>query len=157
MSQLLFGLIMGGIIVLAALFNGLYVNKKEAKLAASHHPRKLTTAQRDQFLKSLGEAPAGAINITAIRGDLESVSFAHELNSLFQTAGWPTQGVRQAFLTGNPTGLILTVNSREGTPPHASLLQNTFKAIGLPAPAEINSNNPLQSLNLIVGHQPELL
>jgi hypothetical protein len=153
MSQLLFGLILGGIIVLAALFNGLYVNKQAAKLAASQHPRKLTKAQREQFLKTLGEAPAGAINVTAIRGDLESVSFANELNSLFQIAGWPTQGVRQGVFSGFPTGLILTVNSNEGVPPYASLLQQTFKAIGLPASAEINSNNPMQSLNLIVGHK----
>src|SRR5947209_5631610 len=128
--QLLFGLIIGAIIVLAALFNGLYVNKQLAQLEGNQPPRKLTPPQREQFLKLLSETPAGTINVTAIRGDSESVTFAHELDSLLNTAGWHTQGVSQAVFTRNPTGLILTIISIKEAPLCAGVLQHTFKAIG---------------------------
>lgn len=154
MMQLLFGVILGLIVVLTALLGGLYVNKQKAE-STLKHPRKLTEAQREKFLKLLSESPKGEVNVTAVKGDFEAITFAKELDGLFNIAGWFTQGVYQSGFVGNPTGLILTVNNAAETPSYAGLLQSAFRAIGFPASAEIHREDPAQSLNLTVGHNPE--
>jgi hypothetical protein len=150
MTQLLFGIILGVIIVVFALFNWLYINRN----TGADKSRQLTLAQREQFLKLLCESPGGNVNVTAVHGNRNSINFANELDNLLNKAGWPTRGVKQAIFTGNPTGLILTVNSSKETPPYASKLQHILKTIGLPVSAEMHTEDPIQSLNLTVGDNP---
>ena len=65
--QLTFGLILAAIIVLAAVFSGLYVNKQPVELEGNRPPRKLPPPKREQFLKLVSEIPAGTVKVKAIR------------------------------------------------------------------------------------------
>ncbi len=117
-------------------------------------PRTLTPEQRGQLVKALRSGPRGPVDTISVLGDAESHAFAIELDTLLKEAGWVTGGVSQAVFSGNPTGLIIKVHSKETVPPHAVPLQRALNSIGVSVAAEADSKIPAQSLALVIGRRP---
>lgn len=118
---------------------------------------RLTQQQRQLFLCALAKSPIGNVKISAVRDDFDSINFANELSHLLRKAGWHTSEVQSINFVNNPKGLIITVNSTAQSPVYASVLQRSFREIGLKTQAGTNSKIPENTLSLIVGLRPSLL
>jgi outer membrane protein OmpA-like peptidoglycan-associated protein len=121
-------------------------------------PRRLTEDQRAQLVRTLGAGPQVPLAVVTPVRDDESQAFAKELDALFHTAGWATQGVRvsQQAMRDTPPGLLFVYNSvDETTFAPAVRLQKVFNAVGIAAQSRPQKGMPQGVLTLIVGPQPQ--
>jgi outer membrane protein OmpA-like peptidoglycan-associated protein len=132
------------------------VYQDQAKLAhemrRQQSPRKLNGDQREQLLHMLRDDPKVAMTVVSASGDGESYTFAEELDTLFNIAGWPTRGVSQQTVAGIPPGLTFVTRSGDG-PMYARAirLQDTLHAMGIAAHSRAVESMPQGSLMLLVG------
>jgi outer membrane protein OmpA-like peptidoglycan-associated protein len=118
-------------------------------------PRKLTEDQREQLVRTLREVPKVPLAVVSLRGDGESYAFAKELDELFNTAGWATQGVSQQTMSGIPPGLTFFTKSGEAaTFTRGIRLKDTLHAMGIAAHNRAHERMPQGLLTLVVGPQP---
>jgi hypothetical protein len=119
-------------------------------------PRQLTEDQRAQLVQTLREVPHVPLTVVALLGDDESHAFAKELDALFNTVGWATQGVSPQAMHGTPPGLILVYNSSDAaTFAQAVRLQDVFHAVGIAAQIRPQKGMPQSLLALVVGPKPQ--
>jgi outer membrane protein OmpA-like peptidoglycan-associated protein len=119
-------------------------------------PRRLTEDQRTQLVRTLGAGPQVPLAVVAPVRDDESQAFAKELDALFHTAGWATQGVRvsEQGMRGIPPGLIFVYNSGDAaTFAQAVRLQDVLNAVGIAAESRPQKGMPQGVLTLVVGPQ----
>jgi hypothetical protein len=118
-------------------------------------PRKLTEDQREQLVRTLREIPKVPLAVVSLREDGESYTFAKELDALFNTAGWATQGVGQQTMSGIPPGLTFFTKSGDAaTFNRAVRLKDTLHAMGIAAHSRAHARMPQGLLTLVVGPQP---
>jgi outer membrane protein OmpA-like peptidoglycan-associated protein len=115
----------------------------------------LTEDQRTALLRTLQEDPKVPLAVVSISGDGESHAFAKELDALFNTAGWATQGVIPQTVSGIPPGLTFVTKSGDAAMlARAVRLQNTLHELGIATHSRAVESMPQGSLMLIVGSQP---
>jgi hypothetical protein len=115
-------------------------------------PRTLTEDTRKQLVQRLRELPKVPLAIVSLPSDGESQTFAQELEALFHTAGWATQGVSQQAMRDIPPGLIVLYKSGDAaTLAVARRLQNTLHAVGIAAQNRAQNSMPHGLLTLAVG------
>ena len=118
-------------------------------------PRKLTEDQREQLVRTLREIPKVPLAVVSLREDGESYTFAKELDALFNTAGWATQGVSQQTMSGIPPGLTFFTKSGDAaTFTRAVHLKDTLHAMGIAAHSRAHARMPQGLLTLVIGPQP---
>jgi outer membrane protein OmpA-like peptidoglycan-associated protein len=118
-------------------------------------PHKLTEDQRKAFLRTLQENPKVPLAVVSISGDGESHAFAKELDALFNTAGWATQGVTPQTVSGIPPGLTFVTKRGDAAMfARAGRLQDTLHEMGIATQSRAVESMPQGSLMLIVGPQP---
>jgi outer membrane protein OmpA-like peptidoglycan-associated protein len=118
-------------------------------------PRKLTEDQREQLLRTLRDDPKVPLTVVSILGDGESYAFAEELDALFNTAGWATQGVSQQTVSGIPPGLTFVAKSGDAAMfAQAARIQNTLHTMGFAAQSRTLESMPQGLLMLVVGPKP---
>jgi hypothetical protein len=137
----------------------LLIYREPAKLVREirHQPssRKLTGDQREQLLQTLREDPKVPLTVVSVARDSESYAFAEELDTLFNTAGWPTRGVSQQTVTGIPPGLTFVMGSGDGTvSSRAARVQDTIHAMGIVSQSRALDSMPHGLLMLLVGPKP---
>jgi outer membrane protein OmpA-like peptidoglycan-associated protein len=115
---------------------------------------KLTEDQRKTLLRTLQEDRKVPLTVISIMGDGESHAFAKELDALFNTAGWATQGVVPQTVSGIPSGLTFVTKSGDAAMfTRAARLQDTLHEMGIATQNRAVESMPLGSLMLIVGPQ----
>lgn len=111
----------------------------------------LEKEQRKKLIEILKSGTKGEIDIIAVMDDKVSQMLAMELDALFKSNGWLTNGVVKSAFAEAPSGIILAANSKHTAPSYASFLQRTFITIGVPVSAAINNKYREWSLTLIAG------
>jgi len=111
----------------------------------------LEKAQRKKLIEILKSGAKGEIDIIAVMDDNVSQILAQELDALFKSNGWLTNGVVKSAFAEIPSGIILAANSKHTAPSYASFLQRTFITIGVPVSAATNNKYREWSLTLIAG------
>ncbi len=111
----------------------------------------LEKEQRKKLIEILKSGVKGEIDIIAVMDDKVSQMLAIELDALFKSNGWLTNGVVKSAFAEAPSGIILAANSKHTAPSYASFLQKTFITIGVPVSAAINNKYREWSLTLIAG------
>ena len=115
----------------------------------------MTEGQREQLFRTLREDPKVPLAVVAISGDHESYAFAEELDALFDSAGWPTQGVTRETVSDVPPGLTFVTNSGDGAVfARAAGIQYALLALGIAAQSRALESIPEGVLMLVVGPQP---
>jgi hypothetical protein len=118
-------------------------------------PHKLTEDQRNALIRTLQQDQKIPLTVVSIIGDGDSHAFAKELDALFNTAGWATQGVVPQAVSGIPPGLTFVTKSGDAAMfDRASRLQDTLHEMGIATQNRAVESMPLGSLMLIVGPQP---
>jgi outer membrane protein OmpA-like peptidoglycan-associated protein len=118
-------------------------------------PRRLTEDQQAQLVRTLGVGPQVSLAVVALLRDDESQAFAKELDALFRTAGWATQGVSQQAMQDTPPGLIFIYNSSDpATFAQAIRLKDVLNAVGIAAQSRPQKGMPQGVLMLVVGPKP---
>jgi outer membrane protein OmpA-like peptidoglycan-associated protein len=118
-------------------------------------PRRLTEDQQAQLVRTLGVGPQVSLAVVALLRDDESQAFAKELDALFRTAGWATQGVSQQAMQDTPPGLIFVYNSSDpATFAQAIRLKDVLNAVGIAAQSRPQKGMPQGVLRLVVGPKP---
>jgi hypothetical protein len=117
-------------------------------------PRRLTEEQRTRLLELFRANPKGAIGITAVTGDAESIAFGRELAEVLAEAGWQVNFNDVLTFGGTPVGVFIVLRSKENVPVRAIILQKALEQVGISAPAELNPNAPEDSVGLVIGNKP---
>src|SRR5262245_18026168 len=111
--------------------------------------RSIDDVQANEFLTTLAGAQKGNLELMYAGGDPEVEALSERIEQLLWTAGWATSG-SVLMSSKMPVGLKLIVPSRDATPPQVAL-QRALKAAGLPAPEQVDSTRPADSLLLVIG------
>jgi outer membrane protein OmpA-like peptidoglycan-associated protein len=126
-----------------------------AEVRQRQPPHGLTEDQRKALLRTLQEDPKVPLTVVSISGDGESHAFAQELDALFNTAGWATQGVIPQTVSGIPPGLTFVTKSGDAAMLAQTVrLQDTLHELGIATHSRAVQSMPQGSLMLIVGPQP---
>lgn len=107
-----------------------------------------------RFLDILKQGPEGIIDIYAVKGDSTSIELAADFHTLFNKAGWTTNGVVQSTFFPKIEGLVLAFNSKDTAPSYASFLLQAFNRLGITVSSRTNNKYPEWSLSLIVSDFP---
>jgi hypothetical protein len=127
-----------------------------AEIRQRQSPHKLTEDQRNVLLRTLQEDPKVPLTVVSISGDSAPHAFAKELDGLFNSAGWATQGVIPQAVRGIPPGLTLVTKSGDAAmSARAVRLQDTLYEVGFATHSRAVESMPQGSLMLIVGPQPK--
>jgi hypothetical protein len=119
-------------------------------------PRGITPEQRRQFLAFLKDKPRGRVGLVTVKGDGEAQGFALELEEMLKEAGFETEGVSHAMFPREvPRGLILRLHNQQSAPPHAGSVQLALEHIGIPAPGVPSSQEPANSMTIVIGRNPD--
>jgi outer membrane protein OmpA-like peptidoglycan-associated protein len=119
-------------------------------------PRTLAEATRKQLVQRLRDLPKVPLDIVSVSSDGESQAFAQELEALFHTAGWATQGVRYQAMRDIPPGLsVFYQRGDAATFAVARSLQKTLHAVGVAAHNRAHNSMPHGSLMLAVASKPQ--
>lgn len=95
--------------------------------------------------------------IWCVLGDSDSTKFAVSLVAAFRTAGWQLKGyygMNQALFPGNPTGIIIILNSKDANPAGVRELIITLRESGIEPTEEIDTDIPPNHFRIIVGRKP---
>jgi outer membrane protein OmpA-like peptidoglycan-associated protein len=126
-----------------------------AEIRQRQPPHSLTEDQRKALLRTLQEDPKVPLTVVSISGDGESHAFAKELDGLFNSAGWATQGVIPQTVSGIPHGLTFVTKSGDAAMLARTVrLQDTLHELGIATHSRAVQSMPQGSLMLIVGPQP---
>jgi hypothetical protein len=130
---------------------------KRARAAKqSGQPRAITPEQRRQFVAFLKDKPRGRIGLLTVKGDGEAHGFALEIEDLLKEAGFETNGVSHAMFPREvPRGLILRLHNEQSAPAHAGSVQLALEHIGFPAPGVPSSQEPANSMTIVIGRNPD--
>jgi len=109
---------------------------------------------KKQFLDILKQGSEGIIDLYAVQGDSDSKKLASKFDTLFNQAGWTTNGVAQSTFSPKVEGLVLAFNSKETAPSYASFLLHAFNKLGISVSTRVNSKYPEWSLSLIISDFP---
>lgn len=127
--------------------------KQSEETKAKIEPRQLTLQQEAELLAILKNIPNEIIDFDGVSGDQEATIFRDQLISIFRKAGWKIGNIGESIGL-NPSGLLLIVQSKETAPSYTKLLQDTFKFLGFPAPAQIMAGYKPNSIKIFIGHKP---
>jgi len=92
--------------------------------------------------------------ITCVLGDPDSTKFAVNLVGAFEVAGW-RNSLSQAIFSGNPTGIIIKLNSQQSDPPGLREFVGILREAGIEPTGEVDSKVPSDHFKIIVGRKPE--
>ena len=117
-------------------------------------PRRVGAEARAKVVSMLRASEVCSIEVLAVKGDAESVTFATELADVVKEAGWTTGAVQETNFKDEPAGLFLVVHSAETAPRCAGHMQQALDAAGFPAQGEAHKDRRVGSLTLVVGRRP---
>jgi hypothetical protein len=119
-------------------------------------PRALTAEQRRLFVTFMKGKPHGRIGVLTVTGDGEAHGFAVELEGMLREAGLETDGVSEAvFPREVPRGLLRRLRNQQTAPRHAGPVQLALEHIGFPTPGVPSSQEPANSVTLVIGRNPD--
>jgi outer membrane protein OmpA-like peptidoglycan-associated protein len=130
--------------------------KLTVELPMARAQRTLAEDTRKQLVQRLQDLPKVPLDIVSVSSDGESQAFAQELEALFHTAGWATQGVRYQAMRDIPPGLsVFYQRGDAATFAVARSLQKTLHAVGVAAHNRAHNSMPHGSLMLAVASKPQ--
>jgi hypothetical protein len=135
--------------------------------------RSVSDKQRKAFLATTSGMTKGAVEVTALSGDPESIAFAESLRSLLIEAGWLSDSVKNTLVLGdNAIGLTLAFDSveqleldprqprsvvipEESPIFHGLAIKRGFEAAKIPLARSMSASKaPTNAVVLIVGAKP---
>ena len=95
--------------------------------------------------------------ITCVLGDPDSTRLAVKLVGAFRNGGWQLSGsgFSQAIFSGNPTSIIIKLNSQQSDPSGLREFVGILREAGIEPIGEIDTNIPPDHFRIIVGRKPE--
>lgn len=147
----LFGAV-AGLLTLAAWMTGNRVGTLKAELQA---PRRVSAEDRTTILSALGEGVPGTLDIAAVNGNDEALTFARDLRVLLQDAGWTVTGLSRTVFPEQYVGVVLRVNDVAAPPPFAVGLLGALDSAGFSPSLAGSVKNEPDTLTLIVGPKPQ--
>jgi hypothetical protein len=170
-SPRLLGCIAGAVLVLAFNYQ---LNDINSKLDTYVIPRTLTQKQAKQIATELKRGGSrGSVYVIASMADREAGSYADEIHSAIQSAGWNAvrqdvnpwdekqvlervgEDFRKAHVALDEGLVLRTCELGVGTaPPSHAVLLNAFGKAGLSNGSGGSSNCTIESLVIEVGHRP---
>jgi hypothetical protein len=115
-------------------------------------PRVLSSAQRDQLVKLLAQAPKDPVEVFQVAGDREAFEFALQIVDALRAAGWDTVG-RSDMLGISLRGSVIAMPDLKNPPPHTVPIQRAFTTAGIGLPG-IAQDMPEGTVRIIVGTKP---
>lgn len=122
-----------------------------------HQPRKLTPEQQEKLIQILKSSEKGMVYLQVPMDDREAMTFAENLDTLFKSSGWKTDGIGVGGYGSDTVGLYVEAyNKVETLPPFADNFVKALKSAGLPVQEKItitkepNANN---GISLLIGHK----
>jgi len=128
------------------------LNKQDEKLKQIEREVKNRLIPDDKTLllvKELSVYKGERIEITSVWGDQEAFSFADQLKTIFEKAGWEVYGVNQATYAAPMKGLIIKINNKTNKD-RAQELFLIFRSIGFHSTG-ITGEEQEKDLGIIVG------
>jgi len=116
-------------------------------------PRVLTSSQTSELVNTLSTEAGSQIVINSTFGDAESLSYANQIKTALQAAGWQVDGVSQAVFVEKQVGLRLFY-SGQYAPSYAMSLLNAFEHTGLQIKAFSGNSATNDEVVLNVGLKP---
>jgi hypothetical protein len=119
-------------------------------------PRTLTGDRREQFVKSLENAPRGKIEASAITGDPEAFTFATQIWETLRDAGFdvgPRLGSVMVF-GSPPVGVLVGIKDINSPPLHAVSIREAFGAIGVPTDGRSPYGSDVSVVYIQIGSKP---
>lgn len=107
------------------------------ELEAKHGARKITSEQRDAFVKAVNGQPTGKIIVSAFFENKETHGFGAEIQELLRGSGFEVIGNNPLnfFTTSRPSsGVRIGCADMGAAPPHFFTVQKGFQAMGLETP-----------------------
>jgi hypothetical protein len=130
--------------------------KRHKRAREPVQPRGISPEQRRLFVTFMKDKPRGRIGLLTVTGDGEAHGFALEIETMLKEAGLETEGVAQAvFPREVPRGLVLRLRNKHMAPAHAGPIQLALEQIGFPAPGVPSSQEPANSVTLVIGRNPD--
>ena len=120
-------------------------------------PRGLSLDQVQRFRTFLREVPGRFISTESPAEDREAERLALQLMRILTSEGWEAGNAGSLVHLSPPIeGTIIRVRNRDSAPPHLSIWQRAFEAIGMPAKTAVNDTAPRPPIQLCVGHKPSV-
>jgi len=113
--------------------------------------RRIPDHMISQVTEELSKYRGSAVRIACNKNDSEALSFAEQLKSLFEEAGWSALGVNQTQFS-KPVREVVIILNHEAQKPKANYVFSLLMALDVKSSARLNKNQP-EDLGIIVGQK----
>jgi len=104
-----------------------------------------------QVKAELSKFQGSNVRLACDKNDKEALSFAEQLKSLFEEAGWNAEGVNQTQFS-KPIKEVVIILNHEAQKPKANYIFSLLMALDVKSSARLNKNQP-EDLGIIVGQR----
>jgi hypothetical protein len=126
-------------------------SERKAVLAEQAKERRIPDHMIPQVKEELSKFDGAGVRLTCDRNDKEALSFAEQLKSLFEEAGWAVVGIGQTRQANTVKGVVIILN-HEKHKQKANYIFSLLMALDVTSLARLNKNQQ-EDLEIIVGQR----